>query len=277
MTATTLTPEPVVRAPLTVRGDGPTQARAVVSEFVKMRSLRSTSLTMLAAVLGMAGLGLLISAITNNNFDRMPPDEIAHFDAIGRSLGGVNIAQLAIGVLGVLLVTGEYGTGMIRSTFAAIPTRLPVLWAKAGLYAVSTFVIMLPSAFVAFLGGQRLLGVHGTTLSAPNALRAVFGTALYLMVIGVLAVAIGFIVRRTAGGIAALFGLLLVLPGIGNLLPVSWQTSVLPYLPSNAGGALYTIQPDPGTLAPWTGFAVLCVWAAVGIVAAAVVLKRRDV
>jgi len=167
---------------------------------------------------------------------------------------------------------------MVKSTFAAIPTRLPVLWAKALLYAVVTAALMIPSAFVAFLGGQQLLGSHGTTLSSPHALRAVFGVGLYLTVIGVLAVAIGFLVRRTAGGIAALFGLLLVLPGLGNLLPTSWKTHLLPYLPSNAGSALYTLHPeDPGTLAPWTGFGVLCLWTAAALLAAAVLLKRRDV
>jgi len=106
----------------------------------------------------------------------------------------------------------------------------------------------------------------------------VIGVALYLTVVGVLAVAIGFVVRSTAGGIAALFGLLLVLPGLGNLLSTHLQQQLLPYLPSNAGSALFTLHPEnPGTLAPWTGFAVLCGWAAVALVVAAVELRRRDV
>jgi ABC-2 type transport system permease protein len=259
-------------------GTGPTYARVVRSELVKMRTLRSTWLTLLAAVVGLAGLGLVISAVTNAHFSQMAPDEIATFDPIGRSLGGVNIAQLAVGVLGVLLISGEYGTGMVRSTFAAVPKRLPVLWAKASLYAVVVLLFLTPASFVAFLGGQQLLGNHGTTLSSPHALRAVIGVALYLTVVGVLAVAIGFIVRSTAGGISALFGLLLVLPGLGNLLSAHLQQQLLPYLPSNAGSALFTLHPEnPGTLAPWTGFAVLCGWAAVALAVAAVALRRRDV
>ncbi|HEY0560167.1 MAG TPA: ABC transporter permease [Frankiaceae bacterium] len=256
---------------------GPNQVRAFVSEWIKFRTLRSTWLTLLASVAGMAGLGLLVSWLASSRFTHMDPAEMARFDPVDRSLAGVNLAQLAIGVLGVLLISGEYGTGMVRSTFAAVPTRLPVLWAKAALFALITFVIMVPSAFVAFLGGQQLLGSHGTTLSAPGALRAVFGVALYLTVIAVFAVALGFLVRSTAGGIATLFGILLVLPGIGSALPASWQTSVLPYLPSRAGGALYDLHPEPGTLAPWTGFGVLCAWAAAALIAAAIVLKRRDV
>ncbi|BEP13482.1 ABC transporter permease subunit [Acidothermaceae bacterium B102] len=257
--------------------NGPNQWRAIHAEWVKLRTLRSTAFTLIAAIIGMAGIGLLISAVTNANWSHMQPDELARFDAVGRSLAGVNIAQLAVGVLGVLLVTGEYGTGMIRSTFAAIPARLPVIWAKSAVYAAITLAIMVPSAFIAFLGGQALLGTHGVSLSAPGAVRAVFGVALYLTVIGVLAGAIGFIVRSTAGGIASLFGLLLVLPGLGNLLPTSWQTNVLPYLPSRAGSALYDLRPDAGTLAPWTGFGVLCLWTVVALAIAAVLVRSRDV
>lgn len=256
---------------------GPTQLSALRAEWIKVRTLRSTWLTLLAAVLALAGLGLLIAAVTSNHLAEMDAGERARFEPVGRSLGGVNIAQLAIGVLGVLIVTGEYSTGMIKSTFSAIPTRLPVLWAKAGLYASVTAVLMIPAAFVAFLGGQQILGSHGTTLSAPGALRAVIGVGLYLTVVAVLAVALGFLVRSTAGGIATLFGVLLVLPGLGNLLPTSWQTHVLPYLPGAAGQALYDLRPDPGTLAPWTGFAVMCLWAAATLVGAALVVKRRDV
>ncbi len=167
--------------PAAARGlddDGPNERRAVRAEWVKLRTLRSSALTLIAAILGMAGIGLVISAVTNANWSHMQRDELANFDPVGRSSAGVNIAQLAVGVLGVLLVTGEYGTGMIRSTFAAVPARLPVIWAKAAVYAAITVVIMVPSAFVAFLGGQALLGTHGVSLSAPGAVRAVFGVAL---------------------------------------------------------------------------------------------------
>lgn len=253
-----------------------TQGRVLVSECIKMRSLRSTMLTLLAAVLAMVALAWLIGWATNAHWSSMQPDERAQFNAIDRSLGGVNLAQLAIGVLGVLLVTGEYATGMIRATFAAAPRRLPVIWAKAGLYAAVTFVLMLVSAFFAFLIGQHFLATHGTTLGAPHAWQAIIGVACYLTLIGILAVAFGFLVRSTAGGIASLFGLLLVLPGIGQLLPTSWQTHTLPYLPSNAGSAFYSARPDPSALSPGTGFVVLCLWALAALVGAAIVVQRRD-
>jgi ABC-type transport system involved in multi-copper enzyme maturation permease subunit len=248
----------------------------IASEWIKLRSLRSSWLTLAAAVIGMVGIGWLVSFETNSHWSHMQADEQIGFDPVSRSLTGVYLAQLAIGVLGVLVITGEYATGMIRATLSAVPRRLPVLWAKLAVFASVTLLLMLVSSFAAFLVGQRLLGSHGTTLSSPHALRAVVGVALYVTVVAVLAIGLGFIIRSTAGGIATLFGLLLVLPAIGHVLPTSWQQHVLPYLPSNAGGALYTLKPDPGTLAPWTGFGVMCLWALAAVIAAVVLLRRRD-
>jgi ABC-2 type transport system permease protein len=262
-------PEQVQVAPVT-------QVRVLRSEWIKMRSLRSTTLTLLAAVLAMLALAWLIGWATNDHWNRMDPGERATFNAIDRSLAGVNLAQLAIGVLGVLLISGEYATGMIRATLSAVPRRLPVLWAKAGLYAAVTFVLMLVSSFLAFLIGQHFLASHGTTLSAPHAWRAIIGTAGYLTLIAILAVAFGFAIRSTAGGIASLFGLLLVLPGVGQLLPASWQSHTLPYLPSNAGSAMYSARPEPTALSPGTGLLVLVIWVVVALAAAAILLKRRD-
>lgn len=252
------------------------QRRVLVSEWIKMRSLRSTTLTLVAAVVAMIALAWIVGWATNAHWASMHADERAHFNPIDRSLAGVNLAQLAIGVLGVLLITGEYATGMIRATFSAVPRRLPVVWAKSALYAAVTFGLMLVSAFLAFLVGQHFLGSHGTTLSAPHAWRAIFGVALYLTVIGVFAIALGFVIRSTAGGIAALFGILLVLPGIGQVLPVSWQTHTLPYLPSNAGASLFSAQSDPTALSPGVGLLVLCLWAAAALAVAALLVKRRD-
>jgi ABC-2 type transport system permease protein len=252
------------------------QARAITSEWVKLSTLRSTWITLAAAVIGTIGVGALASWAIAAHWSHLHADERAHFSPITQSLTGVYLAQLAIGVLGVLVITGEYSTGMIRATLTAVPRRLPVLWAKLTVYSAMTFVITLAAAFVAFFVGQALLGSHGTSLSAPHAVRAVVGVALYLTVVGVLALSLGFIVRSTAGGIASLFGLLLVLPVIGHVLPSSWQVHVLPYLPNDAGGALYSLHPDPGTLAPWTGFAVMCAWGVAAVVVAAAMLRRRD-
>jgi ABC-2 type transport system permease protein len=270
----TTTPAPTSRPAVAVFPV--TQRRVLTSEWIKMRSLRSTGITLLAAVVAMVALGWLVGWATNAHWDSMDPGERAGFNPIDRSLAGYHLAQLAVGVLGVLLITGEYATGMIRATFGAVPRRLPVLWAKALLYAVVTFVLMLVAAFLAFVGGQHFLSAHGTTLGAPHAVRAVIGAAGYLTLIGVLAVALGFLVRSTAGGIATLFGLILVLPGIGQVLPASWQQHTLPYLPSNAGASIFTLHTDTGMLSAGAGLLVLCLWVVAGLALAAVVVKRRD-
>jgi len=253
-----------------------TQVRVLTSEWIKLRSLRSTGFTLLAAVAAMTGIGWIISSATAARWSRMPPGRLAEFNPIDTSLAGFHLAQLAVGVLGVLLVTGEYATGMIRATFGAVPRRLPVLWAKTALYAVVTFVLMLLAALAAFYGGQSFLGEHGTTLSADGAVRAVIGAAGYLTLIGMFAVALGFIIRSTAGGIATLFGLLLVAPGLGELLPSDWQPHILPYLPSNAGEAIFVARPDSGSLSSGTGLLVLVVWVLVAVAGAVAVLRRRD-
>lgn len=255
-----------------------TWPRVLASEWVKMRSLRSTWLTLAGAVLAVVVIGTVIGYATEAHWSSFGADERARFEPISRSLVGVNLAQLIVGVLGVLLITGEYATGMVRATFSAVPRRLPVLTAKAVLYAVVLYPVLLAATFAAFLLGQQGLASHGTTLSAPHALRAVLGAAAYLDLVGLLALALGFIVRSTAGGIATLVGLLLVLPGIGQALPQSWRENIVPYLPSQAGGALYIPKPeDPGSLHYWAGGGVLCLWVLSALVIAGLVLKRRDV
>jgi len=273
-----ITAEPISPAAdrVRVKVEPVTPPRVLRSEWIKMRSLRSTTLTLAAAVGTMVGAGWIIGGVTNAYWSTLRPEELLAFSAIDRTLVGYNLAQLAVGVLGVLLVTGEYATGMIRATFGAVPRRLPVLWAKAALYAGVTFVLMLVAALVGFVGGQWFLGVHGTTLSAHGALQGIVGVAGYLTLIGVFAVALGFILRSTAGGVATLFGLLMVLPGLGLLLPSSWQHHLLPYLPSNAGASMISTHATAGSLSASSSLLVLLAWVAAALVGAAVLVTQRD-
>jgi ABC-type transport system involved in multi-copper enzyme maturation permease subunit len=251
-----------------------TQARVIHSEWIKLRTLRSTGLTFLAAVVAVIGFGLLFSGVSANRWATMGPDETSNPALI--SLRGYFLAQLAIGTLGVLVISGEYATGMIRASLTAVPKRLPVLWAKALVFTAATWMLMTTAVLIAFLAGQALLGSHGASLGDPGVLREVLGTGLYLTVVGLLGVAIGGLVRNTAGGIATVFGLLLVVPGLAQALPSSWSDHINQYLPSNAGQALITLHQQAHTLAPWTGFAVFCGYAALALAGAAVALKRRD-
>jgi ABC-type transport system involved in multi-copper enzyme maturation permease subunit len=281
MTTTTdlLSPEKgQMPSPLAAAGLKVTPSRVLRSEWLKFRSLRSSPIAVFVTVVGMVALGWIFSAADADRWPVMRAQAKARFDPTDVSIRGYVLAQLVIGVLGVLIVSGEYGTGMIRSSFSAVPTRLPVFWAKAGMFAVIAFVIGTISSFAAFLGGQAFLSSQHieTSLSAPGVFRAVFGVGLYLTAVGLLGVALGWLVRHTAGAIATLAGVLLVLPGIAEALPDTWAPYVVPYLPSNAGQALVAVRADPVMLAPWTGFAVFCGYVAVAIVAAAVLLKRRD-
>jgi ABC-2 type transport system permease protein len=259
---------------------GYTLARVLRSEWTKLRTLRSTLWSLLAAVVAMAGLGSAVAAVQMSRWSHLEPQERLRFDAIDAGVGGFHLAQLAIGVLGVLVITGEYSTGMIRSSFMAVPHRLQVLWAKILVFAAVTFVLMLGATLVSFFAVQAIVTQHHeqVTLGAPHALRAVVGTALFLTVLGVLSVALGALVRSTAGGIALFVGLLFVLPGITALLPASISDSIGPYMPINAALTVATSTFDPGShhLGTWTGFAVFCGYTVVAVTAAAAALVRRD-
>jgi len=182
-----------------------TQARVVRSEWTKLRSLRSTRWSLLAAFVFTIGFSLLFAAVVANHWSHMDPRERADRNPLDIAQAGVNIAQLAIGVLGVLIISGEYSTGMIRATMTAVPKRLPVLWAKAGVFAAVAFALSLPAVLIAFYGSQAILNRHHilqVSFSAPGVARVVIGGALYLTVIGVFALALGALLRNTAGGIA---------------------------------------------------------------------------
>ncbi|SEO02757.1 ABC-2 transporter permease [Actinacidiphila rubida] len=278
MTTTTIPVEPVAQAPAPAPRGHVTQIRVLYSEWIKLRTLRSTFFTLLTAMVALIGLGALFSEFTASHWASMPAGERAHFDPAQTSLRGYFLAQLAVGVLGVLMISGEYATGMIRSTLAAVPRRLPVLWAKSALFAAVVWVLTTASALVAFLLGQALMSSHhlGVSLGDPGVLRVVLGTGLYLTVVGLLGVAIGALIRNTAGGIAALFGLLLIIPVLGEALPSSWGNHVNQWLPSNAGQSLLTLHHEAHTLQPWTGFAVFCLYGVVALAGAAFLLKRRD-
>ena len=271
MTNTALVPGTTARQRIKI-----TQARVARSEWIKLRSLRSTAWMLAASVAITAGIGLLLAVIALLHLDA--GHGLGSIDPAMLSLFGVYAAQLTIGVLGVLLVTGEYATGQIRATLSAVPGRLPVLWAKLGVFAVVAAVTSETALFATFLAGQAILSAKhaGASLSDPGVLRAVAGAGLYLTVVGLLAMALGFLVRNTAGAMATLFGIVLVLPVLGDLLPSGWARHVVPYLPSNAGQAIMQLHPAASTMTPWTGFALFAGYTAVAIAVAAVVLKRRD-
>jgi ABC-2 type transport system permease protein len=252
-----------------------TQARVVRSEWTKFRSLRSTLYTLGMAVVLMVGLTAIFSAITATQAGGFNPGE----NALTTSLGSALFAQLAVGVLGVLMISGEYSTGSIRSSLTAVPRRLPMLWAKLAVFAAAVLATMLVATFLSFFAGQALLGRTGMSvpLSAPGALRSTVGAALYLTVVGLTGLALGALFRNTAAAISTIVVIFFMLPPLTLLLPAAWSARFVQYLPSIAGdrlfsGSLGVTHPLP----PWTGFAVMCSYATVLIGLAAWRLRRVD-
>jgi ABC-type transport system involved in multi-copper enzyme maturation permease subunit len=249
---------------------------ALRSEFTKIRSVRSTYWTLLALVVITVGFGALASAGAASNAGHLGPG----FDPTMHSLGGLYIGQLVIAVLGALVVTSEYSTGMIRTSLSVLPRRGSVFAAKGVVFGVVALVTGLVTSFLSFFVGQAIMsGKHiDATLAQPHVLRAVIGGGLFLAACGMLAFGLGMILRHTAGAITAAIGLLFVLTILVNFLPQSWQEHVDKWMPAIAGSQVWTVVGggNPPMLSAWAGFATLCAYAAVAIVAGLVLFRTRD-
>jgi ABC-2 type transport system permease protein len=257
------------------RGDFTNVVRA---EFEKLRTVRSTYWTLLIAVASNVGLAVLAAAVIA---PRLSVADRVQADDVRLALAGIHLSQIAYGVLGALVITGEYGSGMIRATLAAVPRRRSLLAAKALVFTGITLVTSIASTFIAYLVFLATLPANtlaGASLSSPGVARAVTGGGLYLTVLGLLGFGLGVVLRSSAGAIATLFGLLFVPPLLLDLLPGAWKTDVGPYIPMESGGQIYVAAPhEAAALAPWTGFAVFCLYAAVTLAAGFLLIDHRDV
>jgi ABC-2 type transport system permease protein len=248
------------------------------SEWTKIRSVRSTAWSLVATVGVVVGFSLLLCWAYVNRFDHLSLQERFGFDATLHSLRGIQLAQLATGVLGVLIIASEYTTGMIRSTFAAVPQRSTVLASKALVFGFVAWVVGTIASVIGFLAGQAVLATKhvGVSLGDPHVLRAVLAGGVYLAGIGLLGFALGAILRRTAGAIASLFGLVLVLPILAQALPSPWNSDISRYLPGQAGEAMLMVRSTTDLLSPGAGLLVLTTWVAVLIGMAVVLTNLRD-
>lgn len=256
-----------------------TQMRVALSEWTKLRSLRSTRWSLLAAVLLTIAFPILFAAVTSSHWGSMSPHERADRHPLDIALAGVNVSQLAIAVLGVLVITGEYSTGMIRASFIAVPKRLPVLWAKTAVFATAAFLLMLPSVLIAFFASQAILSRHQIlqiSFSHPGVARSVIGGAVYLMLVGIFALGIGASIRNTAGGIATFAGIFFVIPPLMNILPTRWNNAISQYLPSEAGRQIFSLTHGTHSLAPLPGATLFIGYCALTLTIAAFLLIRRD-
>jgi ABC-2 type transport system permease protein len=275
-----MTATPVVTAPASVAPayQAASFADVVRSEWTKARTVPSTMWTLLVATVVGIGLGALISAVAANHYAKSSLSDKLTWDPTSISGSGFAIAQLAIGVLGILLITSEYSTGAIGSSLAAVPRRGRFLGAKAVVLAVLIFVVSEILAFASFFIGQALISGHAptATLGDPTVVRALIGAGLYGSVLALMGLALGTLIRHAAGAIAVLVALLFVLPGIAAALPASIEHTVQEYWPTQAGGQVTQVVHTANTLSPWAGFGVFVLFVAVLSGLGFARLNRRD-
>jgi len=266
--------------------------RVLRSEWIKFWTLRSTIWTIGVAIVMMAGFGFLTvfftaQAIAQNigeDQGGMPPGILRDPSVI---LVGSMMAQLAVAVLGVLVITGEYSTGMIRSTLTAVPKRLPALWAKALVLTGVTALTAVVAIAISWLVTLPTLRANDAALDLgdPETQRILLGGVLYLVGIALLAFAIGALLRHSAAALATVLGLLLVVENVFALIPATFFQKVSPFLPSTAGQRITSTQASidqlraastTTVLDPWQGYGVMILWVVVLLAVAAVLLRRRD-
>ncbi|MFE6164180.1 ABC transporter permease [Streptomyces sp. NPDC056486] len=242
------------------------------SEWHKLWTLRSTWIMLGLASVFTVILGMIVAATYTPN----PADEI---DPVTYALLGTQIGQVAIAVLGILITAGEYSTGMVRATMAAVPRRLPVLWAKTAVFGTVALGTLLVTNFLTFPLAQLFLG--GTDLEAslgdPGIARAVAGSVAGTVLIGVIVLGLGSALRSIPGAIGAYVGGLILLPQLALMIPNDTVHDVLGYFPLPASESLAAVHTASGDLSPGAGLLTLCAWAVASLAAAAYLLKRRDV
>jgi len=295
--STATTASATASAPAAQRSASPyhvTFPNVLRSEWIKFWTLRSTIWTIGSAIVVMAGFGFLTVFFTaqalsqNIGEDRGgPPAGIIHDPSI--ILVGSIMAQLAVAVLGVLVITGEYSTGMIRSTLTAVPKRLPALWAKAIVLTVVSALTAVVAIALSWLVTLPTMRANDAALDLgdPETRRILLGGVLYLVGIALLAYAIGALLRHSAAALATVLGLLLVVETVFSAIPAAFFRKISPFLPSTAGQQIVTTQSSidqtraaVGTarvvLDPWQGYGVMMLWVVVLLAVAAVLLRRRD-
>jgi ABC-2 type transport system permease protein len=291
---------PATAVPAPAPAHRPRFGGLLLAEWTKIRSVRSTMWTLIIFAVVSLGLTGLLTWLTLNALNHGRRGARAGgivTDPVNFILGtGLGLGQLAICVLGVLVITGEYSSGAIRSSLLAVPRRYPVMLAKSLVFAALVLVVGEIVAFASFFIGKAIVNGHVVTLhgvqagrvisvnhtitvalSQPGVTRAVVGSGLYLTVLGLFALAIGGLIRHTAGAIAAVIGMVLVIFPLAGLLPDSWGAHVHAYLPTVAGQLITSDKPGSGQLlSPWQGFGVFCAWTVLLLGASIFLMDRRD-
>ena len=275
MTTTTATPP---RRTSSLPAGAATLPRVIRSEWTKFWSLRSTWWTLLIAFVVTVGFATLIAWGASSNVDKMSPQDRATLDVTNIAMAGVAFGQLAMAVLGALVVASEYSTGGIKTTFVAVPNRLRVLLSKVLVFGVVSWVVGTLAAFASFFVAMAFWSSHhlSVSLSDPGVLRAVFGAGLIALASGLLGLALGALIRHTAGSITSAVALLFVLPPLTNLLPGDWGKAISTRFTTNAGQHITEVIHPAGQMHPWPGFLWMLAECVVPLLVGAWLMRRRD-
>ncbi len=248
------------------------------SEWIKFRSVRSGPFVLAATAATLLIGAWLLGAANRGSYPALSPADKAAFDPVWTVLRGIELAQLFVGALGVLTVTGEYTSGLIRGTFVATPQRAQVLAMKALVFAAVVWVCCTALVFAAFFLGQRVLSpARHVGIGTPGVPTAVFGGGLYLTLAGLLGLFLGILVRRTPAALAALFGLLVVLPIVFIEIPGGISARLGEYAPGSAGEqGFHLLHGGAYALGPWQGLGVLAAYVGAAALAAFALILRRD-
>ncbi|MFE9608788.1 ABC transporter permease [Streptomyces sp. NPDC006012] len=252
-------------------------AQVIRSEWTKIRSVASTVWTLSLAVVVTIALGMLISALSRSQFDDMPARERVSFDPTYVSFAGMTLGQLALIVFGVLVVSNEYSTGMIRTSLAAVPRRGTFLFSKIAVAAALALVVGMATSFAAFFLGQAMLGSHRTQLADPGVLRAVVGGGLYMTLIAVFSMGVASMLRSPLLSLGILMPFFFLISNIlGN---VDATKKIGRFLPDQAGSRIMQVVPrvdDSPPYGPWGGLGIMVLWVLAALIGGYALLKKRD-
>jgi len=275
MTTTVAPTAPSAAPAFVASGSGLSFAGLLRSEWIKLRTVRSTIWSYATVIVISLGLALLMSSTLDlqGSMQVTEPEQTSWMIQV--STFGIIFGQLVVAVLGVLSISGEYSTGMVRSSLTAAPRRLPVLAAKAIVLFVCTYIVGLISIVGSYLVATPTMAGKGisASLADPDLFLPLMSAALYLSLVAVFSLGLGTILRSSAGGIAAALGVILLLPTVLQLIPADWVADMMPYILSNAGTDSFVMS---GTMEPWQNILIVLGWVAVSLAGAAVLLKRRD-
>ncbi|MEU6195697.1 ABC transporter permease [Streptomyces sp. NPDC047061] len=251
--------------------------QVVRSEWTKIRSVASTVWTLSLAVVVTVALGMLISGLANRQFGNMPARERLSFDPTNISFAGMTLGQLAMIVFGVLVVSNEYSTGMIRVSLAAVPQRATFLFSKIAVAAALVLVVGMVTSFAAFFLGQAMLGSHRAYLGDPGVLRAVVGGGLYMTLIAMFSMGVAAMLRSPMLSLGILMPFFFLISNIlGN---VDATKKIGRFLPDQAGSHIMQVVPRAGDdvpYGPWGGLGIMGLWVIAALAGGYVLLKRRD-